>query len=178
MLKAKTRGANVPVPQSREEAARAVARIGEIKRDLVRREADMNDALARIKEQVEETAEPLRAEEAALTDGLKMWAEANRAALTDGGKVKQADLGTGVIKWRLRPPRVSVPRAPDAVAALIARLKQLGLSRFVRQTEEINKEAMLADPDAVRSVPGLRIGSMGEDFVVEPFAAELAEAQS
>lgn len=169
----KTRGANLPVPQTKEEAAGAVARIGEINRELARREADLGDALARIKAEVEALAEPLRGELAAKTEGLRIWSEANRAALTAGGKVKSADLGTGVVGWRLRNPRVSMPKD---VASLIERLKGLGLQRFVRTKEEPNKEAMLAEAAVARGVPGIKIGSEGEDFYVEPFAAELAEA--
>ena len=170
-----TRGANVPVPQSREEAAQAVTRIGVLNRELARREADMGDALARIKQKVEEAAEPLREALRAATEGLRIWSEANRADLTGAGKVKSADLGTGTIGWRLRPPRVSVPRD---VAGLIERLKGLGLGRFVRTREEIDKEAMLAEPAAVAGVPGVKIGSAGEDFFVEPFEAALSGAQS
>jgi phage host-nuclease inhibitor protein Gam len=172
--KAKTRGANLPVPQSKEEAARAVTRIGELTRELARRQADMNDALARIKEQVEATAEPLRTELKVLTEGLKTWCEANRLMLTEDGKVKSADLGTGLVRWRLRPPKVSLPRD---LAALVARLKQMGLTRFVRTIEEPSKEAMLAEPEVARTVTGVRIGSEGEDFVVEPFEAALSEVR-
>lgn len=166
----KTRGANLPVPQTREEAADAVLRIGELGRDLARREADMNDALARIKQQCEEAAQPARDERDALTEGLKTWAEANRAALTNGNKVKFALLGTGRILWRLRPAKVSAPKDQSAVIEI---LKRLGLQRFVRVREEVNREAMLAEPDVARTVAGIRIGSEGEDFVVEPFEAAL-----
>ncbi len=173
-LKSKTRGLNLPVPQNKDDGARAIMRIGELNRELGRRQADMNDELARIKEAAEQAAEPLREEAKGLTEGLKTWCEANRSALTDGGKVKQADLGTGLVKWRLRPPRVSLPRD---VAPLIERLKAMGLGRFVRTSEEPSREAMLAEPELARTVPGVRIGSEGEDFVVEPFEAELAEAR-
>jgi phage host-nuclease inhibitor protein Gam len=170
--RSKTRGVNLPVPQSRDQAAASIRRIGELTRELTRREADMNDALARIKAQCEQAAEPLREEVKGLTEGLKTWAEANRVALTDGGRVKFADLGTGVLRWRLRPPKVSLPRD---VAAVIERLRALNLPQFVRTKEEVDREAMLADPEAARRVPGVRIASEGEDFVVEPFEAELAE---
>lgn len=171
--KTKTRGANLPVPQNRDEAASAVARIGEIGRELARREADMNDALARIKEQCEAAAEPLRQECDGLTEGLKTWAEANRAELTNGNRVKFALLGTGKILWRLRPPRISAPKDQGGV---IETLRRLGLSRFIRTKEEVNREAMLAEPDVARTVTGIRIGSEGEDFVVEPFETELQGA--
>ena len=171
MAKTKTRGANLPVPQSREEASSHLRRIGELNRDLARREADMNDALARIKEKVEAAADPLREESKALTEGLKTWCEANRAELTGGHKVKFALLGTGQVSWRLRPAKVSVPKDQESFIAL---LRRLGLGRFVRVKEEVNRDAMLDDKEAARAVPGVRIASEGEDFIVEPFEAELA----
>lgn len=175
MTKSKTRGLNVPVPQNRDEAADFVFRIGELNREVARRQADMNDALARIKDEVERLAEPLREEGKALTEGLKCWCEANRATLTDNGKVKYADLGSGLIRWRTRPPKVSLPRD---VAALIDTLKRLGLRAFIRSVEEPNKEAMLDNPALARTVPGVKIGSEGEDFVVEPFETQLSDAKT
>lgn len=169
----KTRGVNLPVPQSRDEAASHVRRIGELERDLGRREADMNDELARIKEVHEQGAQPISEERDGLTEGLKTWAEANRSAITDGNRVKFADLGTGKISWRHRPAKVSVPKDVETILAAIRRLR---LPRFIRTKEEVNREAMLAEPAIARTIPGIRIGSAGEDFVVEPFEAELSEA--
>ncbi len=170
MAKAKTFGANLPVPQSREEAASVVTAIGELNRKLARLQADMNDELAAVKERFEKEAEPHREALAGKTEGLKMWAEANRAALTAGDKTKTVDLGTGLIKWRLRPPMVRIAKTAD----VIERIKTLGLSRFLRVKEEVDKEAMLAEADVARTIAGVSIGSAGEDFIVEPFEAELA----
>ncbi|MQT14412.1 host-nuclease inhibitor Gam family protein [Segnochrobactrum spirostomi] len=166
----RTAGANRPVPQTREEAATAVARIGELGRAVARIEADLNDELTRRKEAAETAASPLRDEVTALTEGLKIWAEANRSELTAGGKTKSADIGTGVISWRLRPPKVSV-RAVDQVIEL---LRARGFRRFLRTKVEINKEALLAEPDVARTIAGISIGSKGEDFIVEPFEVELS----
>ena len=43
-----------------------------------------------------------------------------------------------------------------------------------RQKEEINREAILNEPEAVASVPGIRI-DQAEDFVIKPFEALLTE---
>lgn len=77
------------------------------------------------------------------------------------------------MSWRTRPPRVSV-RGEDVV---MEALKRLGLDRFIRRKEEIDKQAVLADPDAVQDIRGLSI-SQGEDFVIKPFATEIEEVQS
>ncbi|MEC9342674.1 MAG: host-nuclease inhibitor Gam family protein, partial [Pseudomonadota bacterium] len=69
------------------------------------------------------------------------------------------------------PPRVTV-RGQDAV---IEALRAIGLGRFIRIKEEVNREALLAEPDVARSVAGISIGSEGEDFVVEPFEEELTD---
>lgn len=166
----KTPAVAVTVPQSRDAAAQAVAEIGRLNRDFARLTADMNDELAVVKARHEEAAEPLRLKIEALTTGVQTWAEANRDTLTQNGKVKTAALTTGEIAWRLRPPSVRITGAE----AVLDVLRRLGLKRFIREKEEVNKEAILNEPEAVSHVPGISI-SQGEDFVVVPFEAELAE---
>lgn len=170
MAKTKTRGANLPVPQSRDDAAAALRRIGDLNREVARIELDLNDQIAALKETAERTADPLKEEAKARTEGLKVWAEANRDQLTGGGKTKTADLGTGRISWRLRPPSVRVTGADRVIEAI----KKLGFAAFLRTREEVNKEALLADPDKARLIAGISIGSEGEDFIVEPFEAEIS----
>ena len=166
--KSKTK-AGAPAPQSREEAASFIRRIGENARTIARFQAEMNDALAKLKEDAENAAAPRAEEIERLTEGLRAWCDANRAALTDNGKRKFADLGTGKIEWRTSPKKVTIKNVEDA----LAEIRKLGLP-FIRTKEEIDKEAMLAAPDKARLVPGVGIGSEGEFFAVEPFEAELA----
>lgn len=170
-LKAKTKGANTPVPQSKEEAQRFVREIGEANRQIARIQADMNDRIAKLKERGELDAAPLADLVKAMTEGLRTWSEANRAMLTDGGKRKWADLGTGKIEWRLAPPKVTI----RGVEAALAAIKTMGLP-FLRVKEEIDKEAMLREPEKARFVPGVTIGSEGENFSVEPFEAAIEGA--
>ena len=166
----KQAAAAITVPQTREQVAAAIAEIGTLNRDLARTQADMNDTLAKVKEEFETIAEPRRQRINALTQGVQIWCEANRDALTNGGKVKSAQLTTGEIGWRTRPPSVRVTGA-EAVLNL---LRRLGLKRFIRQKEEVNKEAILNEPEAVAHVAGISI-SQGEDFIVTPFETELTE---
>jgi len=157
------------VPQTREQTAEAIREIGERQRELTRLTADMNDELARVKERWEIQAEPHKSRIETLTKGVQTWCEANRDQITNGGKVKTAALTTGEVAWRMRPPSVRVVGA-EAVLDL---LRRLGLTRFIRTKDEVNKEAILNEPEAVATVPGISI-QQGEDFVVVPFEAELA----
>ena len=79
---------------------------------------------------------------------------------------------TGEVKWRLRPPSISV-RGADAV---IATLRKLGLGRFLREKVEIDKEALLKEPDVARQVGGVSL-SQKEDFVIVPAETQLEEVQ-
>jgi phage host-nuclease inhibitor protein Gam len=162
---------NYVVPQNREECDGMIKDLGIVRRDILRLEADMNDRLAAVKDEFEKKAQPLKEKAEELFSGIETWSEANRATLTSNNKVKFAEFGNGVIRWRLRPARVVI-RSVDTV---IESLKELGLTRFVRVKEEVNKDAILDDADAVRAVKGISIGSAGEDFAVEPFEKELTK---
>ena len=158
------------VLQSRDAVVGAIAVIGAHARERLRIGAAMGDEIAAIKARYEEQAQPLSEEIVALTGGVQAWCEAHRDELTLGGKVKTAVLPTGEVKWRTTPPSVSVKGA-DAVMALLA---QRGLDRFIRTKQEVNKEALLNEPDLAATVPGITI-SQREEFVIEPFEAALAD---
>lgn len=165
--------AEVWVPRTREECSAAIAQIGEAQRERTRIQTALNDEIAGIKARYEEDAHPHAQVIVQLTRGVQVWCEANRAELTNNGKTKTANLASGEVKWRMRPPSVAV-RGLDAV---IDALRSLGLSKFVRIKEEVNKEAILAEPDAVRGVRGIKI-TQTEDFVVQPFETHLEEIAS
>lgn len=171
--KTKTAVRPVPVPQSDSEAREAIREIGDRQREVIRLQADMNDRIAALQESYGEMVAPLNARVAELTEGLQVWAEANRTRLTRGNKVKSAEFSTGKISWRLRPARVTLKKIEE----VIARIKEAGLGdRFLRVKEEVNKDAMLEDRVTASAIKGVTIGSDGEDFAVEPFETELGEA--
>jgi phage host-nuclease inhibitor protein Gam len=158
------------VPQNREEVIQAIAVIGTSQRYKTRIEADMNDAIAKIKERYELEAEPHNRVIAEMREGVQIWCEANRDALTEGGKVKTASFASGEVRWRVTPPSVKIRSIETVLAALYVR----GLGRFIRVKEEPNKEAMLAEPAAVANIPGITI-TQSEEFVIVPFETSLEE---
>ncbi len=157
-------------PADRAEAEAMLARLGAIRRDLAVSAAALEEGVAAMKEAAETAAKPLAAEAEQLLRGLQLYAEANRAALTDGGRHKTVKLSSGELLWRLRPPSV---RLRD-VAAVIETLKAMGKDQFLRTKYEVNKEALLAAPAEAASIPGVTIGSAGEEFLAEPLVVELA----
>lgn len=161
--------AQLDVPQSRDEAAQYIRQFGDLQRKLLREQAEMNDAIAHITETYQPRLEVLKGDLGARQQGLQAWCEANRFDLTNGGKVKTANLVTGEVQWRQRPPSVRVSKP----ALVIETLKKLGLDRFIREKPEVNKEAMQADPEAVTGIAGITFIKGVEDFVITPFEQDV-----
>ncbi|PBR75814.1 host-nuclease inhibitor protein Gam, partial [Escherichia coli] len=92
------------VPQSRDAVVCDIRRIGDLQREAARLETEMNDAIAEITEKYASQIAPLKTGIETLSKGVQGWCEANRDELTNGGKVKTANLVTGDVSWRQRPP--------------------------------------------------------------------------
>lgn len=169
-LKSKAAAETVVAPRDAIEAAAMVATIGAAMRERQVIQAALDEQVAAAKAAAEAEARPHADTVKQLTRAVQLWAEANRAALTDDGKSKTVALATGRILWRARPPSVRIV----SVAAVMLALKTLALGRFIRVKEEIDKQAMLAEQDVAATVPGVSIASGEEDFAIEPDGVELS----
>lgn len=162
----------LPVPKSQAEAEALLDLIGELQREIGRIEAEMNDMLARTKEEYAESARPLNEEIEQRFNALHAWAEAHREALCPG-RAKTANLATGQIAWRTTPPACRIVQ-PEVV---IERLKSMGLQEFIRTREEIDKTRILADPERVEGVKGITV-TQREEFVAKPFESQIERAKT
>jgi len=158
------------VCMDRDQADAAIGEIGRLQRERETIRTAMNTELAAAKERYEAQAAPLAEAIKELSYGIQIWAEAHRTELTRDGRIKTSKLGSGEVRWRTRPPSVAI----RAVGIVIEALKFRGLERFIRTKEEIDREAILREPEAVGDIKGISI-SQGEDFVIVPFATELEE---
>jgi len=160
--------AAVWVCQSKEMVMESIRNLGDAQRELTRLETEINDQIAAITAAHKGEIEALKTRIETLVSGIQPWCEAHRSELLkDGGK--EANLVTGLVRWRQRPPSVSIRGMPK----VLEMLRVMGLSRFIRSKDEPNKEAMLADPNAVAGIPGISIVTGVEDFVIEPFEVEV-----
>ncbi|EJS83261.1 host-nuclease inhibitor protein, partial [Pasteurella multocida subsp. multocida str. Anand1_buffalo] len=62
-------------------------------------------------------------------------------------------------------PSVAI-RGADAVLEFMQRM---GFDRFIRTKNEINKEALLLEPEVAKGIAGVTIKQGVEDFVIKPF---------
>lgn len=164
----KRRAETVPAARDAEEANAFLARIGELNRQVLLHQGALAESIACAKEATDKIVADLAAEADTLTRGLQIWAEANRHALTDGGKTKTVKLGAGTIAWRTAPPSVRIKGAEAVLAWLIENDR----AEFIRVKREIDKAAMLGMPEAAAAIPGVTIASSGEEFVIEPAGAK------
>ena len=72
------------------------------------------------------------------------------------------------MSWRQRPPSIAV----RGIESVLENLRTLGLARFIRQKEEVNKEAMLNEPDIAATIAGITVVRGKEDFIIVPFEVE------
>ena len=158
--------AQVYACNSREQAQTAIKQLGDLQREHARITTELNDAIARITEAEAPRLDALRQRMDTLQAGVQTWCEANREQLC--GKGKTANLITGEVAWRIRPPSVRV----TGEESVIDLLKRMALARFVRTRELVNKEAILNEPEAIAGVPGIKVVSGVEDFVITPFEVE------
>lgn len=163
--------AKITVPQSKTDCAEFIRSLGDLQRDFERVRASMNDRIAAITQEHQPELDELQQRMTALQEGIQIWAEAHRVELCgEGDKLgKTANLVTGEVSWRVRPPSVSI----KGVDSVLETLQRMGLGRFIRSKNEPNKEAMLNEPTAVRGVAGITIVSGVEDFIVTPFEVKV-----
>ena len=161
--------AQLDVPQTRDAVASAIHEIGVAQRDIQRIKLDIEDVTANLTKEHQPTIDALNERIANLSTGVQSWCEANRDALTSDGKVKYANLITGEVKWRQNPPSVRVSKAEQ----VLEMLKKLSLTRFIRTKEEINKDAIIAEPDAIKGISGLSLSIGTETFEIVPFEQDI-----
>ncbi|ODS24198.1 hypothetical protein AB835_04780 [Candidatus Endobugula sertula] len=172
-LRGTTRTHEYLAAQNEDDAADLIKELGNKRRKILRIETAMNDEIADVKHRFENEAAPIKDEVEQLIASIQSWAEVNREDLTDGNKTKTVKLATGEINWRSRPPKVSL----RGKSKIIQALKNLGLQRFIRTSEDIDKEALLKEKDAAAQISGISISSVGEDFSISPYELEIEDKQ-
>lgn len=154
--------------QTRDEVEVAIKEIGDLNRELERLAIEQNDRLAAITEEYAPLMNAIKEKLAPKQDAVQAWCESRRDELTQNGKTKTGSFNTGEVQWRQRPPSVGI-RGVDSV---LDSLKMRGFTQFIRIKEEINKEAMLNEPELAATVAGVTIKTGVEDFVITPFEQE------
>lgn len=150
--------------QSQDEVEKAIKDIGDLEREFLRVKTLQADEKALVDERYIVMLDDLKARVLPLRRAVQSYCESRRLQLTGNGKKKTAYFTTGEVQWRAKPPSVSI----RGVSNVLDNLKKLGFTCFIRVKEELNKDAMLADPEKARLVAGVSISEGVEEFVIKP----------
>lgn len=152
------------VPQDRDACARDITTIGVLQREQAHDQLQLNEKLSQLAQEYQPRMEDRQKRLDELQRGVQTWCEANRHVLTLGGKSQSHNLITGIVGWRRRPASVTVTGAEEVIKLL----KAANLVHAVRVKEEVNKDWILDNTEAVKDIKGIRITSGIEDFYIEP----------
>lgn len=151
---------------TKEQAIKAIARLGEIQRELEILQIAKDEEIAKIAEKYQ--ASDLKNEYILITQGVKEYCETNRAELTENGKLKTVKFATGEVKWRAKPASVTIEDKETVLDLLIGMDK----TEFINIKYEINKQAILANPKGVIGIDNITINKGQEEFTVKPLTVK------
>jgi len=156
------------VPNSIEEVSKFIGEIGKHQRELDKLQTGLNNRVEEIKAKTIANSLPHQEKISQLFEGIFVFVQSHRDELTENNKKKTVHFPTGDVLWRLTPPAISYKNAKK----IISLCKSLGLERFIRIKEEVDKEAMLKEPDEAARIKGVKI-CQKEEFVVKPSEIEI-----
>jgi phage host-nuclease inhibitor protein Gam len=125
-------------------------------------------AIARLRDHTKKRERQLKKRIARLSNPLRRYAE--RIRFLTGAKGNSMTLGkSGVVKWFTARPAVVITGKESEI---IAALKANGHPEMIRiatvTREFVNKDAVKADPEAIRNIPGITIRERQEAFSILP----------
>ncbi len=152
----------IHVPKTLEQATKFLGYLGEEQRSVDLIQTKLNADVEELKTKAIQDAEKHQAKINQLMEGLFAFAESHRDQLTENSKRKTIETPKGTFGWRITPPAVSLRN----VKGIIEMLKSLNLEQFIRVKEQVNKEAMLKEPELACSINGVSI-KQKEEFIVK-----------
>jgi phage host-nuclease inhibitor protein Gam len=153
---------NPEVIENRSQAEGALAEMAALDRKIGAIETEMQEAIDLAKKKAAQAAAPMLARRKDLADALAVFAKLNRQSLF--GKLKSADLGFGVIGFRISTRLVQLKGV--TVAMTLEKLKQFGFTEAVRTKEEPDKDVMSGWPDERLETVGMK-RQQSDTFFIE-----------
>lgn len=160
------------VPKSREEADALLAELGTLQRQLERIDLDLSEVVAAAKKSAAEKAKPLADQIRAKVAALCAYATASRDELIPAGR-KSVNLSQGTLGFRMAPPAVKVAKGQEEF--VITTLRRLGLEDLLRETVELDREAILRDPSRIAGLAGISV-EQTETFYVKPLDVSVEQS--
>lgn len=127
---------------SYEEADKKLMELSKYESFIAKKEADMNSKIQAVKEKFEAETADSRAQKQLIESDIQAFCTINKA---DFLKQRAKKLLHGVIGFRTNPPKVIQLNKKFSVKTSLELLRKIFEDKYVRQKEEVNKDAILTD---------------------------------
>ena len=160
--------------KSNDDVGEAITAINAAQNAVSSLEREMNEKLQAIKTTYEDRARPLRVDLELLSTAVRDYCAKNRMALSVAAEGKKSvQFSSGEVAWKQGRPSVWVnPKV--TIEALMKVLKARRLGKLIRTKHELDKQAVLRAPEAIKGMKDLRIESK-EVFAIRPFGSEIEQ---
>lgn len=160
----------------REAVSNEIAEIAELRRKIIERSIAKDRALDGIRKRHDAFIATLQAKLQTKATRVHAWMVENRDKETRNRKTKTVKFSSGICRWRINPPSLLVARGRGAAALAFLLIMGQRWRQFVRiKKPEINKDALLANPEMAAKVPGITIQKDVEVFAIVPNETEIEE---
>lgn len=152
-----------PVPQNAEAAGIVLAELGALQRESQAVAEKTDAAITALQKEANAQLTQIHDRMRSSFTALRVFADARRQELTQDGKKKTVDLGTGKVYWRNTPPKINI----ENEAAVLAKVQEMGLTKFFRKVPQLDRQAMNKNPEEAAKVPGVET-TQEELFYAKP----------
>jgi len=182
--KVRIKGEARRIPQSKEEVAEDIAKMGSIQSIIGGIESDLQRKINDLTEPAMKRVGRLERGAARIFSGIEAFAGSRRDKLTSDGK-KTIKLPTGHFGWRSLPLSADISDEEAAIAAL----EEAGLKKAVRTKKTIDKDelkkmfkagvkkgakrAAAAIAEVIKAIKSISMNAKRESFWIEPQKVEL-----
>lgn len=135
---------NIPATKLKtfEEVDSSLYELAQIESKLAKKEALMNEKIQKIKDQYDEETAQERAAKLSITQDVEGYLILNKSEFD---KIRTKKLVHGTVGFRYGTPKVLNLSKKYSTKTVLELAKKLFKTKYVRQKEELNKDAILAD---------------------------------
>lgn len=161
------------IPTTKEEAGQFLTDLGALQLEQKKIEESFTRREVQLKAEKEVAISRLQRRLNELFLSLFIFYSRNREELTQRGRISIVELPGGSIQSFLTNPTVNI-RNKDRIIEV---LKECGLDEFIKVVEDVDKIAILSEPEKVADIPGIKI-MREEKFLARPALSNIAITES
>ncbi len=169
----------IPTIRTFEECDGTILKIADCEQEIAKAEAEMNEKIQTVRDEYERKTNVTRAMKEGLSAELERFSIANKDAFE---KTRSKNMVHGAFGFRSTPPKTALLNRKYKWDTVLELLKKLGLVKYVRTKEDVDKEAVLASY-AAKEIDDQKLAAVGmkidqeEKFFIDIKWEEISEAK-